>query len=155
MAIMQFNHLSEDERNLLYSTPSLITFLIGGADNNFDTKEEVQSEHLVRIRTATGDPLLFDFYKHIEQSYFDQLDATVKKYINLPVAERTEIISNELAKLNEILPKIDNLFARALLKSLRSLAKAIAEASGGVFGFLEISYEEEHLMGLNMITYEP
>ncbi len=152
---MQFNHLSEDERNLLYSTPSLITFLIGGADNNFDTKEEVQSEHLVRIRTATGDPLLFDFYKHIEQSYFDQLDATVKKYINLPVAERTEIISNELAKLNEILPKIDNLFARALLKSLRSLAKAIAEASGGVFGFLEISYEEEHLMGLNMITYEP
>lgn len=152
---MQFNHLSEDERNLLYSTPSLITFLIGGADNNFDTKEEVQSEHLVRIRTATGDPMLFDFYKHIEQTYFDQLDATVKKYVNLPVAERTEMISNELAKLNEILPKIDNLFARALLKSLRSLAKAIAEASGGVFGFLEISYEEEHLMGLNMITYEP
>lgn len=152
---MQFNHLSEEERNLLYSTPSLITFLIGGADNNFDTKEEVQSEHLVRIRTATGDPLLFDFYKHIEQTYFDQLDATVKKYVNLPVAERTEMISNELAKLNEILPKIDNLFARALLKSLRSLAKAIAEASGGVFGFLEISYEEEHLMGLNMITYEP
>lgn len=155
MAIMQFNHLSEDERNLLYSTPSLITFLIGGADNNFDTKEEVQSEHLVRIRTATGDPLLFDFYKHIEQTYFDQLDATIKKYEKLPVAERTEMISNELAKLNEILPKIDNLFARALLKSLRSLAKAIAEASGGVFGFLEISYEEEHLMGLNMITYEP
>lgn len=152
---MQFNHLSEEERNLLYSTPSLITFLIGGADNNFDTKEEVQSEHLVRIRTATGDPMLFDFYKHIEQTYFDQLDATVKKYVNLPVAERTEMISNELAKLNEILPKIDNLFARALLKSLRSLAKAIAEASGGVFGFLEISYEEEHLMGLNMITYEP
>lgn len=152
---MQFNHLSEDERNLLYSTPSLITFLIGGADNNFDTKEEVQSEHLVRIRTATGDPLLFDFYKHIEQTYFDQLDATIKKYEKLPVAERTEMISNELAKLNEILPKIDNLFARALLKSLRSLAKAIAEASGGVFGFLEISYEEEHLMGLNMITYEP
>ena len=155
MAIMQFNHLSEDERNLLYSTPSLITFLIGGADNNFDTKEEVQSEHLVRIRTATGDPMLFDFYKHIEQTYFDQLDATIKKYEKLPVAERTEMISNELAKLNEILPKIDNLFARALLKSLRSLAKAIAEASGGVFGFLEISYEEEHLMGLNMITYEP
>lgn len=152
---MQFNHLSEEERNLLYSTPSLITFLIGGADNNFDTKEEVQSEHLVRIRTATGDPLLFDFYKHIEQSYFDQLDATIKKYEKLPVSERTEIISNELAKLNEILPKIDNLFARALLKSMRSFAKAIAEASGGVFGFLEISYEEEHLMGLNMITYEP
>lgn len=152
---MQFNHLSEEERNLLYSTPSLITFLIGGADNNFDTKEEVQSEHLVRIRTATGDPLLFDFYKHIEQNYFDQLDATIKKYEKLPVSERTEIISNELAKLNEILPKIDNLFARALLKSMRSFAKAIAEASGGVFGFLEISYEEEHLMGLNMITYEP
>ncbi len=155
MAINQFNQLSEDEKNLLYSTPALITFLIGGADNNFDTKEEVQSEHVVRIRTANGDPLLFDFYKQVEHTYFDQLDATVKKYETLPVSERTEIIVNELAKLNDILPKVDDLYARTLLKSLRSLAKSVAEASGGVFGFLEISYEEEHLMGLNMITYNP
>jgi hypothetical protein len=155
MAIIQFNQLTEDERTLLYSTPALITYLIGGADGDFDAKEEVQSEHIVRIRTANGDPLMFDFYKHVEQTYFDQLDATVKKFGNLSVEERTTLIVNELAKLNEILPKVDDLYARTLLKSLRSLAKTVAEASGGVMGFLEVSYEEEHLMGLNMITYNP
>jgi hypothetical protein len=155
MAIPQFNHLTEDERVLLYSTPALVTYLIGGADGDFDTKEEVQSEHVVRIRTANGDPLMFDFFKHVEQTYFDQLDATVKKYGNLSVAERTELIVNELTKLNVILPKVDELYARVFLKSLRSLAKTVAEASGGVMGFLEVSYEEEHLMGLNMITYNP
>lgn len=155
MPVIQFNQLSEEEKNLLYSTPALVTYLIGGADDNFDTKEEVQSSHLVRIRTADGDPLLFDFYKHIEVSYFDQLDAIVKKYEKLPVEERTAALVAELTRLNDILPKIDGLYARALLKSLRSLAKVVAEASGGVLGFLEISYEEEHLMGLNMITYQP
>lgn len=155
MAIAQFNHLSEEEKNLLFSTPAMVTYLIGGADDDFDTKEEVQSSHLVRIRTSNGDPLLFDFYKHVEVNYFEQLDATVKKYENIPVAERTELIVKELSRLNDILPTIDDLYARSLLKSLRSLAKAVAEASGGVFGFLEISYEEEHLMGLNMITYNP
>lgn len=155
MAIAQFNSLSEEEKSLLFSTPALVSYLIGGADGDFDAREEVQAEHIVRIRTASGDPLLFDFYKEVETTYFDKLDATIKKYEKLPVEERTGLISNELAKLNDILPKMDNIYARAFLHSLRSLAKAIAESSGGAFGFLEVSYEEEHLMGLNMITVNP
>lgn len=155
MAIAQFNSLSEEERSLLFSTPALVSYLIGGADDDFDAREEVQSEHIIRIRTVNGDPLLFDFYKEVEATYFDKLDATVKKFEKLPVEERTALISAELAKLNDILPKVDNIYARAFLNSLRSLAKAIAESSGGAFGFLEVSYEEEHLMGLNMITFNP
>ncbi len=155
MSVIQFDHLTAEERNLLYISPALVTYLIGGADGNFDTKEEVQSSHFIRIHSADGDPILFDFYKHVETTYFDVLDAVVKQYENTSVKERTDSIITELEKLNEILPKVDNLYARVLIKSLRSLAKVVAEASGGVLGFLEVGYEEERLMGLEMITYQP
>jgi len=155
MSVIQFDHLSAEERSLLYTTPALVTYLIGGADGNFDTKEEVQSSHFIRIHSADGDPILFDFYKHVETTYFDVLDAVVKQYERTSVKERTDSIIAELEKLNEVLPKVDNLYARVLIKSLRSLAKVVAEASGGVLGFLEVGYEEERLMGLEMITYQP
>jgi hypothetical protein len=154
MPVIQFNQLSEEEKNLLYSAPALVTYLIGGADDDFDTKEEGRARHLVHIRTTHGDPLLFDFYKHIESTYFDQLNSIVKTYGQLSVEERTAKLISELEKLNDILPKIDGLYARALIKSLKSLAKLVAETSSGMMGFLGVKYEEEHLMGLNMITYQ-
>ena len=131
-----------------------MAYLIGGADDYFDTREEVQSAHIVRLRVTNGEPILFDFYKEVERNYFDQLDATVKKYEQLPLTERTDLIKHELARLNFILPKIDSFFARSFLKSMRSLAKVVAEASGGLMGFIEISYEEKQLIDLDMITYE-
>ena len=154
MAVLQFNQLTQEEKELLIASPALITYLIGGSDDNFDTKEEVQSSHIVRLRANNGDALLFDFYKIVEENYFEQLDSTVKKYEKYPLKERTEILKNELSKLNTILPKIDSLYAGALLKSFRSLAKTVAEASGGLMGFIEISYEERQLIDLDMITYE-
>jgi len=155
MPVIQFNQLPEEEKNLLYSAPALVAYLIGGADDNFDAKEEIRATHLVRIRTTNGDPLLFDFYKHIETNYFDQLDSIVKIYGQLSVEERTTKLVSELEKLNDILPKIDGLYARALIKSLKSLAKLVAESSSEMMGFLGVKYEEEHLMGLHMITYQP
>jgi hypothetical protein len=99
--------------------------------------------------------MLFDYFKDVEIIFASQLDQLVKEYGNLQAETRTQILSDELAKLNDILPKVDPIYARTLLKSLRSLAHGVAEASGGVLGFLEITYEERHLMGLDMITYQP
>ena len=155
MAITQFNHLTETEKNLLMASPALVTYLIGSADNNFDAKEEEHSKHVIRIRTATGDPILFDFYKEVDELFAGQLTDLVSEYASLQAKARTQLLIDELAKLNEILPKIDTIYVHALLKSMRSLAELVAEASGGVFGFLEVSYEEKHLVGLQMITYAP
>ncbi|MFN8284857.1 MAG: hypothetical protein U0U67_16660 [Chitinophagales bacterium] len=155
MSIPQFSSVNESERSLLLDAPVIVTYLIGGADDNLDAKEKEKSNHLVHIRAATGDPLLFDFYKEIENSFAAKLDALVGKYGNLQANERTRVLVEELTKLNDILPQLSDIYARAYLKSLRSLAHAVAEASGGLLGFLDLSYEEKHLTALEMITYEP
>ena len=154
MSIPQFSSLSSEETALLFHAPALVTCLIAGSEDKIDETEEQQSKHLVRIRATTGDPLLFDYYKEVEVNFDEQLNNLVSKYGNIQAAPRTDILVAELEKLNEILPKIDSLFARIYLKSLRSLAQAIAESSGGVLGFFSISYEESQVVGLEMITYE-
>lgn len=153
MAIVQFNHLTKEESDLLLHAPALVTCLIAGAEDTINVEEEEKSKHLVRIRANIGDPLLFDFYKEVEKDFDQQLDTLVNKYGGLQATPRTEIIVGELSKLNEILPKLDSLYAKAYLKSLRSLAHSVAESSGGILGFLAISYEEKHLIGLEMISY--
>ena len=155
MSIPQFSAVNEDEKSLLLDAPVLVTYLIGGADDNLDEKEKEKSGHLMHIRAATGDPILFDFYKEIENSFAIKLNGYVAKYGGLQANERTRVLVEELTKLNDILPKLSDIYARAYLKSLRSLAHAIAEVSGGLLGFLDISYEEKHLTALEMITYEP
>jgi hypothetical protein len=57
----------------------------------------------------------------------------------------------ELKKLNRILPKIDKNFAVKFYQSLKDIAKNIAEASGGVLGYMSVSYAEAKLIGLRMI----
>jgi len=153
MSIAQFNQLSEEEKTLVYNAPAMVAYLIGGADDNFDTQEEKRSKHVIRFRQAVGDPLLFDYFKEVEDKFDAQLVELIHQFGNLHAEVRTKILVDELTKLNDILPKIDGLYARALLKSLKTLAQAVAEASGGVVGFLGVSYEESHLMGLEMITY--
>lgn len=154
MTIIQFNSLTENERNTLLSAPAWVSYLIGGADNNFDAKEIGQAQHVVRYRTTVGDPFLFEYFSIVNETFPTQLADLIEKYENLSASERTQILTEELSKLNEILAKIDSLYARALVKSLRSFAKEIAEASGGFLGLLDISYEEKHLLGLEMINYE-
>lgn len=155
MANIYFNQLKEEEKSLLLNAPALVTCLIAGAEDAFNAEEEERAKHLIRIRTNNGDPLLLDFYKEVEENFDDQLSSLIGKYGSLQATPRTEVMVSELSKLNEILPKVDDLFARAYIKSLRTLAHSIAESSGGILGFLAVSYEESHLIGLEMITYQP
>lgn len=154
MSIIQFSHLTENERELLYGSPALVTYLIGSADDSFNIAEEEQAKHIVHFRTSTGDPMLFDFFTEVEPKFLTQLHSLEKEYGNLQPAERTALITAELERLNDILPKIDSIYARTLLRSLKSLALAVAEASGGILGFLDVTYEEKHLAELPMITVE-
>ncbi len=154
MSIPQFSTLSKEDSDLLFQAPALVTCLIAGAEDKFNVEEEEQSKHLVRIRANSGDPILIDYYKEVEKTFEAQLNALVSKYGNLQAEPRIEILVKELSKLNDILPKIDSIFVRPYVKSLRTLAHAIAESSGGILGFLSVSYEEKHLIGLEMISFE-
>lgn len=152
MSIASLSQLSTEEVNLVLNTPALVSLLIGGADNNFDNEEKEKAKKIVAFRKTTGDPLLFEYFNLVEETFENEIQILSERYSG-DVLERNSKITEELVKLNEILPKMDHNYANALLQNWRTLAKGVAEASGGFLGMFEESSEEAHLVGLKMIEF--
>jgi len=114
--------LSQEEKDLLLEALPLVTVLIAGADGKIDVSETSWAEKLTGIRSYSN------------------------------AKEATKSISDKLAGLNDILPKLPQVMAAKLYKSLTSFAKHIARADGGVFKMWSVSKEEQALIDLPMIT---
>lgn len=149
--IKEFENLREEEVQLLLNAPVYVAILIAGADGNIDKSERKEAVEVARSKQSRAREQLVDYYKEVGANFEDSFNKLIDE---LPdnSEERTKIITAELRKLNFILPKIDNDFSVKLYASLKELAKKIAEASGGILGYLSVSYEESKLAELNMIT---
>ena len=148
--IPEFQNLTEEEADLMYKVPALVCILIAGADNRIDGREVEEAILLSRMKQTRARKDLIDYYREVGKTFQEQLSAYIEE---LPddAEERTQWISDELAKINPILKKIDKNFAIKFYASMQDVAKKIAEASGGVLGLLKVSHSESKLITLPMI----
>ena len=151
MNVQEFENLREDEIQIMLKAPVYVAILIAGADGKIDKSERKEAVDVARSRQSRAREQLVEYYKAVGETFENDFNALVD---SLPddVKDRNTDIEQELRKLNFILPKIDRVFAIKLYASLKDLAKKIAEASGGVLGYLSVSYEEKTLMDLKMIN---
>lgn len=148
--IPEFEPLREDEIEVLLKAPVHVAILIAGADGKIDKSERKEAIEVARNKQSRSREQLSEFYKLVGDNFetnFTKLEGELPSGTN----ERISAITTELRKLNFILPKVDKKFAVKYHASLKDLAKKIAEASGGVLGYLSVSYEESQLMELKMI----
>jgi len=148
--IQEFNSLSSEETDLMYKAPFLIIILIAGADDKIDKQEMKQALAISKLKLKRARRDLVEYYNEMGQDFEDKLKIFIH---DLPkdTDERNEEISTELAKLNDILPKLDKKFAINYYESMKDWAVKIAESSGGVFGFMSVGYEESKVLDLKMI----
>ena len=148
--ISEFEKLRDDEREVLYKAPILVSILIAGADGKIDRSEQRKAIDVVRSRQSRVGEQLLKYYKVVGENFEEKF---IQHLAELPagIEQRNKAITLELRKLNFIFAKIDKNYAYKLRASLKDLAKKIAESSGGVLGYLSISYEESKLLELNMI----
>ena len=149
--VKEFENLREDEIKVMLDAPVYVAILIAGADGNIDKSERKEAINTARSKQSRAREQLVDFYKEVsgrfETRFTELIDALPDN-----VDERNPKIISELRKLNFIMPKIDKNFSIKFYASLKDLAKKIAEASGGVLGYLSVSYEEAKLLDLKMIN---
>lgn len=148
--IEELKNLREDEIEVLMKSPILVAVLIAGADSKIDKGEIEQAVKVAESKQSRAREQLLSFYKEVGTDFEAKLNHAIAE---LPsgVDERNDAISKELRKLNHILPKLDQPYAIKLHASLKDMAKKIAEASGGVLGYMSVSYEEAKLMDLPML----
>jgi len=148
--IKEFENLREEEIDVLLTAPVYVAILIAGADGNIDKSERKEAIDVAHSKQSRAREQLVDYYKLVGESFETKFNKLIDE---LPESaeERNKVLTAELRKLNFILPKIDKNFGVKLHASLKELAKKIAEASGGVLGYLSVSYEESKLIELQMI----
>ncbi|MCV9385904.1 hypothetical protein [Reichenbachiella ulvae] len=148
--VEEFKTLRDDEIEVLLNAPVLVSVLIAGADDKIDKDEIAQAVEIANSKQARAREQLIEYYREVGKDF----QAKFEKYVaEMPenASARSEAITAELRKLNFILPKVDRNFAIKLYASLRDMAKKVAEASGGILGYMSVSYEEAKLMELQMI----
>jgi len=148
--IPEFEELEQEEKELMYSLPIYVAVLIAGADGKIDNAEIKTAVSLSGLKKMKARKELIDYYNEVNTDYEDKLKMTIA---NLPADHkvREKWIIEELKKVNNILPKLEKSFAIKLYASVKDIAKQIAEASGGVFGYMSVGYEESKLLDLKMI----
>ena len=148
--IPEFNRLSTEETDIMFKAPFLIIILIAGADDKIDKHEMKQAIAISKLKLKRARRELVEYYNIVGQDFEDKLKIFIH---DLPkdTGERNEEISKELAKLNDIFPKLDKKFAVNFYESMKDMAVKIAESSGGVFGFMSVGYEESKVVDLEMI----
>lgn len=148
--IKELERLSAPEAETMAKAPLLVCILIAGADNEIDKKEVKRAIALSEKKKDKVKVSLAQFYKEVSADFEDKLKIILQ---GLPVesTQRNPLIFEELSKINLILPKIEKYFAQEFYKSLRYIAKKIAESSGGMLGMKTVGEDESKLIGLPMI----
>lgn len=149
--IKEFDNLTEEEVNSMLQVPVLVSILIAGADNEIDQSEMKQAISISRLKQLKAREDLIEYYREAGKDFEDKLKMMIQK-LPSDAEFRNPIIIGELEKLNDILPKLDKVFAIKFYESIKDMAKKIAEASGGLLGYMAVGYEESKLIGLNMIN---
>lgn len=148
--IKEFESFSHEQVELLLKAPILVSILIAGADDEIDKSEIKKAINIAQDKQKRARAALIDYYKEVGENFEDKLMVMIQSYPSDSKTRNPQIIE-ELEELNDLLPKLDKHFAVELYESLKDIAKKIAEASGGVLGYMSIGYEESKLIGLNML----
>ena len=148
--IPELQNLRDDEVEALLKAPVLVSILIAGADDNIDKNEIKEAIATAKSKQTRAREGLVDFYKLVAKDFESELHRLIQELPDT-AALRDPIINKELRRLNRIFVKLDKPFAIKIYGSLKDMAKKVAEASGGILGYMSVSYEEAKLLELEMI----
>ena len=148
--ISQFENLREDDVRLMYKVPVYVTILIAGADGKIDKKELQEAVTITNLKKIKSRKLMAEYYREVGETFEQELKKEIEA---LPsnAEERNAMIIEKLERLNIVWHYIDNKFAIQFYESMKDLAKKVAQASGGVLGFLSVGHEESKFIELKMV----
>lgn len=148
--IVEFEGLESEEIDALLKAPILVCILLAGADDKIDRSEIKEAVNIAESKRKKARKNLLEYYDLASQDFEDKLKFLLSQFPS-DASARNPLIVAELEQLNEIFDKLDPSFAKELYQSLKDIAKKIAEASGGILGYMSVGYEESKFIDLKML----
>lgn len=148
--LREFGALDSREVELMLKAPIMVCMLIAGADGKIDSKETNKAMAVTR-RKAKSSNALWQYFSVASEDFEEKLQILLQGYPG-DAAKRNEMLVDELAGLNEVLPRVESSFQKQFYSLLRELAREVASSSGGLLGYHAIDKEEAKYLDLGMIN---
>lgn len=149
--IKSIESLPRNEQQVLYDAIPYVTILVAGADGIIDDAELAAGEKVAHARSFHyKHEEWMEFYKKADEVLHDRLQELIH-HLPRDTAKRQATVSQQLSRLNAILPKLDRRQAKHFYDGLCSFAEHVARASGGVIGWMSIGPREAKVTDLPMI----
>ena len=130
--VKQFENLTSEEAELLYKAPVLMSVLVSSSYNKINQTQKNDAIKLAHLRTFTSPPLLHSYYQEVEKIFKEEFDKTTAAYFPFDEAKRAELQA-EIARVSQVISKLDSYYAQVLNKSLEDYAKHVKKSVYSVF----------------------
>lgn len=132
--IKEFEKLTNEERDLLYKAPVLVSVLVSSSFNEIEINKSQKADaiKLAHLKTFTAMPLLIPYYTEVEKCFKAVFEEAIKKYFPFDEDKRNEL-KKEVESTNLIIMKLDKEYSEALVKSFEKYAKHVKAATHSVF----------------------
>ena len=148
--LYQLQKLSSEEQTSVKRSPIWVTLLVACADFDIQEKEIDRAKEIIHIRSYALQSDLKNLYRELDADIEQEIDQAL---VSVPAVgkDRIEYLKKKISELNSIFLKLDSTFNKQLYTSLKSLAVAVAQSDGGLFGISRISDEEKRYISLPML----
>ncbi len=130
--IKQFIRLTNEERELLYKAPVLVSVLASCSLNELNEVQKADAIKLAHLKTFTSNAVLRDYYQEVDKHFERQFEAAVKDYTPFDENQRNNL-KQEIEKINLIIGKLEKTYGQVLHKSLEGYADHVKKAVHSVF----------------------
>lgn len=130
--VKEFQKLSSGERDLLYKAPALVSVLAACPHNDVNPARKKDAIKLAHLKTFTADPLLKPYYAEVEKGFEEQFETIARQYAPFD-EEKRHRLQEEINRVNEVLARLNNDYARTLNRSLQGYANHVKRADHSVF----------------------
>jgi hypothetical protein len=130
--IKQFEKLTNEERELLYKAPVLVSVLAACSFNQINEDQKADAIKLSHLKTFTAKPELRSYYAEVEKQFKDQFDLAEKEYFPFDENKRNSL-KKEIARVNYIIGKLEQTYGQKLHKSLEGYANHVKKAAHSIF----------------------
>lgn len=144
------NEVSDAEMQILEDAFAWILLLLSTPKEKLNQIDYLEASHTIKVRGYEENHMFHRFYDIVNQRFDTSLHSWMSRVgVSKGAAGEYERL---LSQVNGIFAKMPHPVARQLYKDFISYAHRIANASGGILGFMRISKAEADLMKLSMIT---
>ncbi len=131
----EIEKLNDEDRKVILRAPAIVAILAAISDDGQVSEgEKAESVKLAHLRTYTSAPILHNYYQRVDAHFEDNFNDIMSR---LPESweEKEAFLKSRVEAINSILPKLNDIYAKELVLSLRSFSKHVFKSNSSFLEF--------------------